>query len=192
MSLSKHKKFILAIAVQLAIIFTIIIFKVATLTSGTEVFLRIEPVDPRDMLRGDYVTFRYTDISNVNYFYASGEKIKNGDTVYVTLDNYGKYGRVDKIQKSKPQKEDILFIKGKVVSGAEESKATPPTDDLFWEPTRNDLHILYGIEEYFIPEGAGSRFNSWSRDGDVYAQVVIDKNGKAVIKKIYINDKPWP
>ncbi|PJC47845.1 MAG: hypothetical protein CO034_01100, partial [Parcubacteria group bacterium CG_4_9_14_0_2_um_filter_35_11] len=63
--LTKQTKFIIAIAIQLVIIFSIIIFKMAVLTGGAEVLLRIEPVDPRDPLRGDYLTFQYK-ISNLD------------------------------------------------------------------------------------------------------------------------------
>jgi hypothetical protein len=55
--ITKQTKFIIAIVIQLVIIFTIIIFKIAVLRSGTEVLLRIKPVDPRDPLRGDHLTF---------------------------------------------------------------------------------------------------------------------------------------
>ena len=44
--------------------------------------LRIAPVDQRDLLRGDYATFQY-DISNLDSYYSRGEKIRNGDIVYV-------------------------------------------------------------------------------------------------------------
>ena len=73
--MNKQTKFILAIALQLAVIFTIIIFKFSVFTGGTEVMLRIQPVDPRDPLRGDYVTFSY-DISSVSSYQFEYSPIK--------------------------------------------------------------------------------------------------------------------
>jgi len=84
MEITKQTKFILAIVLQILIIFGIIIFKMIVLTGGTEVLLKIEPVDPRDPFRGDYVTFRY-NISNLDFYLFSNKQIKNGDTVYVIL-----------------------------------------------------------------------------------------------------------
>ena len=54
MNFTKQTKFIIAIGIQLVILFAIIIFKSSVLIGGTEVLLKIEPVDPRDILRGDY------------------------------------------------------------------------------------------------------------------------------------------
>lgn len=184
MVLSKKAKFILAIAIQTAIILFIVIFKVAILTGGTEVFLKIKPVDPRDWLRGDYVTFNY-DISTPNSYLSSGEKIYNGDTVYVTLREGGEYWLARNVSKSKPTGNEI-FIKGKVKSGG-------ISIDYDFAPlnyTPSNLRIEYGIEQYFIPEGAGQNFSFFNKEA--VAKVAVDKDGNAVLKQIYVDDKPWP
>lgn len=164
--ITKQTKFVLAIALQVAIIFTVIILKLSILNNGVEVLLQIAPVDPRDLLRGDYVTFQY-NISRLDSYYSQKQKIENGDTVYVVLRQNGKYWVMKSIQKTKPAGDD-LFIKGKV---------------------EGDGRIIYGIEQYFIPEGKGQNFNF--RNSRAAAMVVID-DGNAVLKKIYIDDKPWP
>lgn len=168
---TKQTKFILAIALQVMIIFALIIFKLSVLTGGTEVMLRILPVDPRDMLRGDYVTFQY-DISNPNSYDARGEQLENGDTVYVTLRQGGEYYYMEGIQKNQPTDDDI-FIKGKVESGG-----------------GSRTHVVYGIEQYFIPEGEGRTFNFTNKEAA--ARVAVDSNGNAALKQIYIDGKPWP
>ncbi len=183
--MTKQTKFILAIALQVVIIFTIIIFKLSVLTSGAEIMLRIEPVDPRDLFRGDYITFQY-DISNLSSHYSHGEQIRNGDNVYVVLWPSGKYWTARSIRKIKPTGNE-LFIKGKVVSGGMENKNYNFSYQSF---NSSKLHIVYGIEEYFIPERKGQNFNF--RDKEVAAMVAIDSDGNAVLKKIYVNDKPWP
>ena len=187
---TKQTKFIIAIAVQLVIIFSIIVFKVATLTGGADVLLPIEPVDPRDPFRGDYLTFQYR-ISNVDAYLFDYSPIKNGDTVYVPLEQQGKYWEaVEGIQKTKPVDTEQIFIKGKIASGGLEGEMLPfetPTPGFGWG---NQVHIVYGVEEYFIPEGVGQDFNFWSREAA--AKVSIDKNGSAVLKQIYIDNKPWP
>jgi uncharacterized membrane-anchored protein len=177
--LTKQTKFIIAIAIQLVIIFSIIIFKMAVLTGGTEVLLRIKPVDPRDPFRGDHLTFSY-EISNLDSHLFNYAPIRDGDTVYVPLKQHVPFGQQGKywtavfgVQKTKPIGEGEIFIRGKIsnVYG-------------------NRIHIIYGIEDYFIPEGAGQNFTF--RNQEVAAKVSIDRNGNAVLKQIYVDDKPWP
>ena len=114
--MAKQTKFILAIALQAIIIFAIVIFKMSVLTGGTDVLLKIAPVDPRDMLRGDYATFQYSNVSNLDSYISDGQPIRNGDTVYVVLRQSGKYWMARNVQKTKPLSGDIA-LKGKVASG---------------------------------------------------------------------------
>lgn len=168
--MTKQTKFILAVALQVVIVFAIIIFKLSVLTGGTDVLLKIAPVDPRDLLRGDYATFQY-DISIIDSYYANNQQIRNGDTVYVVLRQGGKYHTVQNVQKTQPTSNE-LFIKGKVESGG------------------SRFHVVYGIEQYFIPEDEGRNFSFWNKEAA--ARVAVDNNGNAALKQIYVDDKPWP
>jgi uncharacterized membrane-anchored protein len=183
-------KFILAIVFQVLIILAIIIFKVAVFSGGRDILLRIEPIDPRDLLRGNYITFRYQGISNIDSALARTEQIRKGDTVYVVLEQNEKYWIARSVQKTKPAEGEV-FIKGKVAGGEIEPENTfsdsPPWD---WRLPHPGLNIVYGIEEYFIPEGRGQEVNFGRQE--VAARVAVDENGNAVLKQIYINGKPWP
>lgn len=182
---TKQTKFILAIALQVVVIFAIIIFKLSVLTGGTDVLLKIAPVDPRDLLRGDYATFQY-DISNIDSYYANNQQIRNGDTVYVVLRQSGKYHIAQNVQKTQPT-ENELFIKGKVESGGLESQTDPFSYQRFGG---SRLRVVYGVEQYFIPEGEGRNFSFWNKEAA--ARVAVDNNGNAALKQIYVDDKPWP
>jgi len=186
MEMTKQTKFILAILLQIFIIFAIVIFKVSVLTGGTEVLLKIQPVDPRDWLRGDYATFQY-NISYIDSYLFGNEKIRNGDTVYVILQKDKKYWIAQKVQKTKPTGKNQIFIKGKVVSGGLESQAKFFSHQRF---RRSRIHVIYGIEEYYIPEGKARGFSFWNKKA--IAKVSIDKDGNAVLKRIYVGNKPWP
>jgi uncharacterized membrane-anchored protein len=183
--MTKQVKFILAIVLQVIIIFGIIIFKLSVFTSGTEIWLKIIPVDPRDLLRGDYITFQYS-ISDLDSYYFGGEQVRNGDTVYVVLRKVEKYWVAQNVQKNKPTGNE-LFIKGKVERGGLGDQLDPFSSQNF---ISSRIHIAYGIEQYFIPEGKGLDFNFWDRE--VAAVVAVDDDGNATLKKIYIDDKPWP
>lgn len=177
---SKRNKFIIAIAVQVGIIFFIIFFKLLVLAGGEEVLLKIRPVDPRDPFRGDYITFQY-DISRIkgNSFYSLGsrEKIKYGDKIYIPLAKKGNYWIKDgSVSKDNPNAG--VFIKGAI-------------KDIKWKgDLPEEIFVSYGIEEYFIPENSGRNVNFSGRD--TFAKVVLDKNGNAVLKSVYVNGKLWP
>ena len=186
--LTKQSKFLIALVIQIIIIFGLIIFKSLALIGPTIVLLKIVPVDPRDFLRGDYISFQY-EISNVetpNWYTSEDMIIKNNDSVYVTLDEGLDYWYASSVTKIKPD-DTVAFIKGTVVSGGGEGQM----GQLINQPTPNShLQIIYGIEQKFIPEGVGSNFSFANKE--VTASVAVNKNGQAILKQIFINGEPWP
>ena len=185
---TKQGKFIIAIALQAMILLAIIIFKVSVLAGGTDILLKITPVDPRDMLRGDYATFQY-DISNLDSYLFNGQQIRNGDEVYVVLGQNGKYWSVQSVQKDKPMlQNEWIFIKGTVASGGIETQSDILMPQRSFGASR--IHVVYGIEDYFIPEGKGQGFSFFNKEAG--ARVAVDDNGNAVLKQLYVDDKPWP
>jgi uncharacterized membrane-anchored protein len=180
---NKEKKFILAIFLQIIIILIIIVFKMSILTGGKGILLKVSPVDPRDVLRGDFVDFQYS-ISNIDYYYNnySNRKVSVGDTVYVELregfnDWYFSYA-----YNEKPKNNNRLFIKGVVKKVEDVSES----NNFGYQK----IYVVYGIEQYFIPEGKGQGFSFNNKD--VYANVSVDGDGRAVLKGIYIDQKRWP
>ncbi len=185
-NLSKFNKFVLAVAFQVAVILTIILLKVVILTGGTEITLRIEPVDPTSPLRGDYLAFRYTDLSAISPYTLGVINTKNGETVYVILKEDGGYWSAKSVQTKKPEGDNTIFLKGKVVSGAPESSGWPAN----YYSTNPTLQIVYGTENYFIPQGKGQNLNL--RDKKAMAVVSVDTEGNAALKKILLDGQPWP
>ena len=174
---SKRNKFIIAIAIQTAILFFIVLFNLLILSGDEEVFLKIRPADPRDPFRGDYITFQY-DISRIKgSFFDSSEKIKYGDKIYIPLLKRKNYHvAANRISKNKP--DTGMFIKGTV------NDIRQKGDSL------DEVFVSYGIEEYFIPENSGRNVNFNGQN--TFAKVVLDKNGNAVLKNVYVNGKLWP
>ncbi len=171
--MKKKEKYILAVLVQIVIILALVLTQISILFSPKTIFLKIVPEDPRDLLRGDYITFQY-NISRVPQSYFRGDRVKKGDMVYVILKRSGKkYWDVWYVQKSKPQESDI-FIKGRVAGNNFDGS----------------IRIKYGIEEYYIPEGVGRDFRFFGKE--VLAEVKVDRNGNSLLKQIYIDGKKWP
>lgn len=184
--MSKKLKFTIAVVLQIAVLAFIIIYKTSISLGGTEVILRIEPYDPRDPFRGDYITFRYSDLSTIPAQYFTNnfsQELQSKDTVYVTLEQGGNYFLPVKISAQKPDNTKIT-IKGTV----KKFNYAYETNEVL--PYLESVNIKYGIEEYFIHEGTGQ--NIFFDDKETVAKVAIDENGNAVLKEIYIDGKLWP
>ena len=171
---NQNIKFVLAVGFQTLAILVLVVYKYLIFAGGTEVLLRIEPVDPRDLLRGDYVTFGY-DISQP---YSYGERFRNGQKVYVTLVSGGRYWYAGDVSPTRPLSEEI-YIEGTVAAGGSVN-----------QEDSGRLTIEYGIEDYFIPEKSGRNVNITNKEAA--ALVSVDDRGQAVLKKIFLDGHPWP
>lgn len=79
-----------------------ILYKEYTLRTGTEVILKTEPVDPRDLFRGDYVVLNY-EISTLDLEEIPVEDpyFEYNDRIYLVLELENGYGVPKKnLQKS--------------------------------------------------------------------------------------------
>lgn len=168
--MDKKKIFIIIGIFWIVIIGGFIAFKEFTLQTGDEILLKTQPVDPRDLFRGDYVILRY-DISTVSTDSLSyqGSDFKEDDKVYVLLNiDEQKIGSLANIDKNKPH--EGFFIEGTVKS-----------------VYNNRLNIEYGIESYFVPEGKGKEIER--NLGKIYTKVAVDDFGNAVIKSLVLDGK---
>ncbi len=151
------------IILWLTIISIFVLTQQFTLLTGKEVLLKTVPVDPRDLLRGDYVILNYeiAQIPNSDYAYNS--------IVYVSLNtDDNNVGYIKDISYTKPS--DSLYLKGKV--GKCETNIP-----VF----KSGKCINYGIESYFVKEGSGKKLENTLGNGAL-VKVVIDKNGNAKVK----------
>lgn len=180
--MDKNVKIGLAVGLQVVVILVMILFKLMTLADGREILIHLLPVDPRDPLRGDYVTYRH-DLSTVGgYYVPEGEQFREGEVVYVTLNESDGFSFPEEMFRDRPS--DGLFIKGRIIGV---DNFSPD------EPYRNVKYRLdYGIEQYFIPEGKGEMFNRWTPDRQAFAKVAVGKDGTPVLRQLYIDGKPWP
>lgn len=92
--------------------------------------LKTRPVDPRDLLRGDYVILRY-DISTLPKEW-SPEDFPNG-RAYVTLEPDGEFWKIGAVS-------------------PEWTDGNQPT----LRATVKGRTLVYDIEKYFVPEGQGN------------------------------------
>ncbi len=158
------KQFLLIIAFWLILIGGLALYKQYPLSTGEEVLLRTEPVDPRDLFRGDYVILNY-EISSLDKNLIKGSNVSRGDDVYVTLEKEDGYGVPTGIHTENPEG---LAIKGKVRDG-----------------NSRRVQIEYGIEDYFVPEGKGGQIEELRGRLDV--RIKVDRFGNAAIDALMVN-----
>jgi len=130
--------------------------------NGKTYLLECHSVDPRDLLSGDYIFLRY-DISVPPETLSDAGKDR-GNVVYVLLHSVGSVWEIDEVSPVPPTG-DVPFLKGRI----------------------NGSQIDYGIERYYVPEGKGKYV-----PGDLRAEIVVQLDGTAQLKRLYSAGKPWP
>ncbi|MCX5702591.1 MAG: GDYXXLXY domain-containing protein [Candidatus Omnitrophica bacterium] len=154
------------------VVAAMIISKQSILRKGKAVLLETLPVDPRDLLRGDYVILRYK-ISTLDLDQVKSEKpyYKTGEVIYVRLEPRDKFWEATAVE-VKRSADSGIYIRGKV-----------------GYCYRKELGVIYGIESYFVPEGEGREIerNIRREKSSVNVEAVVDSKGNALIKKVYID-----
>ena len=176
--LRAHRMAAAAIAalIQCGILLYMIQSRASILQNGTEVVLKTEPVDPRDLLRGDYVTLGYT-ISSFPATEIEGDfnvHYDESSPVYVAL----KKGEDGVWAKSRASVSPFAELKPDevLIAGRARYGFTPKTSD--------NLRIDYGIERFYVPEGEGRVIEAERNEMRIDAVVMIDANGKAQMKRL--------
>ena len=184
--MNQKKIFYLTIVFWLLLFSGFILYKEYTLRTGTEVVLKTEPIDPRDLFRGDYVILNY-EISTLDLDEVPVEDpyFNHNDRIYLALTLEDGYGVPKKIYRNPPDNE--LYLKGTVkqlIYDWEEDEDGSIVED----PRIKELSVEYGIESYFVPEGRGREIErqQWEGEEKVDVKVVVDKYGNAVIKSLLI------
>lgn len=169
---------------QIGFLGWIIASRAGVLRSGTEVLLRIQPVDPRDLLRGDYVSLRYdidripaTIITNI----PPGASTTQAGPLFVRLKK-GADGLWEAASatfgapSATPPGPDEADIRGEVAAGWSLDEAALIDPD-------------YGIGRFYLPEGEGRAIENDMRERPFAMRVAIGKDGTAQIKALMDGDK---
>lgn len=145
----------------------------------------VQPVDPRDLLRGDFVTLQYEFTRPRNFWNREEsenevlEELKTiveeedaGTEVFLSysVDEETRIGTLEGVSFEKPNSE--LFIAAEV-RGREWRK-----------------EIRAGIERFFVPTGKGWEIERIQREGNLSAEIAINpKTGKALIVDLWQGEK---
>jgi uncharacterized membrane-anchored protein len=152
-----------------------------TLATGTPVVLETEPIDPRSLFRGDYVTFNY-DISRLKLDELVGDdEFRQHDTIYVVLEPGEPYWRARGAYHRPPAGE--LALRGRVEYVSEHwwNAETQSSEEV------RHVSVRYGIEDYFVPEGEGRVLERPVAGEDISLRVAVDRFGNGAIQALLIN-----
>jgi len=173
---------IIAAALQTAVLGYMVGERAWGLRSGIEVLLKTAPVDPRDLLRGDYVTLNY-DISRVPVSTLVGgapTESLSGQVLSVRLKKQddGYWGIAESSFGALESKPDTVVMK------------SMPFDYYFSSTSQDMIGVTYGIERYYVPEGDGRDIESARNDGRVAIAARISSDGVAHIRSLLLDGKP--
>ncbi|MBB4570619.1 putative membrane-anchored protein [Rhizobium leucaenae] len=173
---------IIVAALQTAILGYMVGERAWGLRSGVEVLLKTAPIDPRDLLRGDYVTLNY-DISRVPVSTLIGgaptDSRKNQVlSVRLKKQDDGYWGIVESSFGTLEPKPDTVVLK------------TLPFDYFsYGDSPQATISVTYGIERYYVPEGAGRTIEDARNHDRVAIAARISADGEAHIRSLLLDGK---
>jgi uncharacterized membrane-anchored protein len=176
--------FAAAALIQIALVAAMIIDRAAILRDGTEVTLQTGAVDPRDPLRGDYVTLSYF-ISRMPAGALRDQPSSSRDPiVFVKLvpAGDGTYGGISVHTEPVPVTSPEVLIRGRVIYGASCGSSSNAFCDT--------LQIRYNLESYFVPEGEGKKLEAARNQRKVRVVAAVLPSGRAAIKRLLIDGEP--
>lgn len=167
---------LLALA-QVAVLGSMIWGRAAILRSGAEIVLEVRPIDPRDLLRGDYVVVGYT-ISGLDRQLFSGpipEDHSGPHTVFVRLKE-GAGGLWEPVS-------------ARFVGAAAAAPAAGEIDMRgvagYVPAGGGAIPVDYGIERFYLPEGQGRPIEQGLGVRPFRMKVAVASDGRPQIKSFH-------
>ncbi len=174
---------IVAAALQTAVIGYMVESRASILRSGADIKLKTLPVDPRDLLRGDYVILSYP-ISTIPKSIVTGEVPQGGTRARLAV----------RLQPGA----DGLWTATEASFGALAPKEgsvvlrTLPLD--FYTSVAggipDTLFVQYGIERYYVPEGEGRVLEDARNQEELEVEVRVGTDGTPQIARLILKGEP--
>jgi uncharacterized membrane-anchored protein len=167
----ERKVLLVTVVVQIVILLGMIALRALPLLTGKTVLVRVQPVDPRDLFRGDYVILSYPfsrtspeTIDGLSADERGGRKL-DGRTVYVPLvpDSVPGHWRAEKATVVKPV--SGLFLKGQMERYGS---------------------VKFGIESYYVQEDGGHLYEQAIRARKLSAELAVTSSGQAALRGLKI------
>lgn len=171
--------FLAAFLIQAGLLGWLIVDRALLLKNGKEIRLAVVPVDPRDMLRGDYVVLAYP-ISQLSAGDLNGEdEFHEGDTIYVSLADVEGDWKAISMGHAKPA--HGLFLRGTVSDRFAQTGCTDPASECL------QYRVAYNLERFFVPEGTGRELESLRNNQRMSVDVAVSADGRAALKRLLVD-----
>lgn len=145
------------------------------LASAVRIRLEVVQRDPRDLLRGDYVWLQYV-IADIPLETIAGGRPDYGDRVWVTLapqDNVYALAAANRAPVAPGPGQRVIVGRVQTLS----TTARGP-----------EVHIVYGIERLYVPEGRGVL----PRGGKFEAEIALAAGGRPFLTRVFVDGRPYP
>ncbi|MBD9372173.1 GDYXXLXY domain-containing protein [Rhizobium sp. ARZ01] len=174
---------VLAALVQTAVLGYMVETRASILRIGTEVRLKTAPVDPRDLLRGDYVTLGY-QISTIDKSIITGEApvVSGLQTLWVRLVP----GADGLWTASQASFAPLTQQEGSVVARTSPFEYYPGLDG----QVPDTISVAYGIERYYVPEGEGRVLEEARNAQALEVAARVSTAGRMQIRQILLDGEP--
>jgi hypothetical protein len=154
---------------QILVLAGMIVLRSIPYFTGQTVLLRVQPVDPRDMFRGDYVTLGYEfsrlPPGGIRGLPKPESPSFRNQPVYVSL----------------VAEPDGVHYRAGAWS------TTPPLNGLYLRGTVvGSNRAEFGIETYFVQEGRGHDYEDAIRNRRLSAEVTVAPDGQAAVRALRI------
>ncbi len=170
----------IAFLLQAGLVGWLIADRALLLKNGHEVRLAVVPVDPRDLLRGDYIVLSY-DISRLDNVQLDGDNaFAAGDAIYVTLAEVDGAWKATAITHAPPA--SGTWIRGSV--------ETILRGEASCADTCQTYVVNYNIEQFFVPEGTGRDLEKLRNGQHLAVDVALGADGRAALKRLLVDGAP--
>ncbi|OCP17058.1 MULTISPECIES: GDYXXLXY domain-containing protein [unclassified Ensifer] len=173
---------LIAAVLQTAALGYMVESRASILRNGREVLLKTVPVDPRDLLRGDYVILSY-DISRLPpALFKGGLPTEPQEaTVFLRLAKQpdGFWGSSEASFKPLAPTDDSVVLQSQPFTYYPSSSENP-----------SSINVDYGIERFYVPEGEGRVLEQARNAEALSVSVRINDAGRAQIRQIAVEGTP--
>lgn len=135
------------------------------------ILLETRPVDPRDLLRGDYMILAYV-IGTVPLPDETNQPVTPGREIWITLRPGDRFHAVAQASWTRPETAaGTIVVRGRIHSAA----------------VRGEVRVDYGIEKFFVPEGMGR-----PEFREMVVETTVSPGHQLGIKRVLLDGRPYP
>lgn len=170
--MNRRRWFAFVVAMQAALLLVWAGYHEWNRGAAPTILLETAPVDPRDLLRGDYMILSYK-ISRVPKPVGSTAKGYYNSDLWVSLRQNGRFHEVVATAWNRSDTTDdaVVNVRGRIHG--------PPSGDT--------LRVDYGIEKFFVPEGRGQ-----PKFKEMVVEATVSPRRELGIKRLLLDGQPYP